>query len=55
MVGQPWRPAAGTAIADGALKRGAGRATPVAAAPLWSADLQVRIMIMSGPGGPRSE
>src|SRR5262249_7714505 len=22
---------------------------------LWSADLQVRIMIMSGPGGPRSE
>jgi len=22
---------------------------------MWSADLQVRIMIMSGPGGPRSE
>jgi len=29
---------------------------PRASRPLmWSADLQVRIMIMSGPEGPRSE
>jgi hypothetical protein len=30
------------------------RAVTKAPINLWSADLQVRIMIMSGPGGPRS-